>query len=263
MGAAMAAPFAHRLRVRYHECDQQGRVFNAHYFAYFDIALTELWRAAFGSYEAVVSRGVDVVVVQATARFRAPACFDDEIDVEVVVARMGGTSLTLEPTVRRDGELLVAARTVHVCVDPATMAKREIPGFVREGLEPYGPPADGEHELAALERSLQRAVADRDRATLERLLGPEFTLTTGRVGHEVRGRAEYLEVTATSYIVESFGFESLDVLELGPDAAVVRSRYVQRASMDGADRSQPYLMTDAWARRPGGWQIVSRHVSPL
>jgi acyl-CoA thioesterase FadM len=27
------APFVHRLRVRYHECDQQGRVFNAHYFA--------------------------------------------------------------------------------------------------------------------------------------------------------------------------------------------------------------------------------------
>ena len=34
-------------------------------------------------------------------------------------------------------------------------------------------------------------------------------------------------------------------------------------AMDGADRSQPFLMTDVWAHRPAGWQLVARHVSPL
>ncbi len=29
----------------------QGVVFNAHYLAYVDVAITELWRAAFGGYE--------------------------------------------------------------------------------------------------------------------------------------------------------------------------------------------------------------------
>jgi acyl-CoA thioester hydrolase len=55
-------PFVHRLRVRYHECDQQGIVFNANHFAYFDVVLTELWRAAFGSYGAMVASGADVQV---------------------------------------------------------------------------------------------------------------------------------------------------------------------------------------------------------
>ena len=32
----MAAPFRHRLRVRWSECDPQGVVFYAHYLAYFD-----------------------------------------------------------------------------------------------------------------------------------------------------------------------------------------------------------------------------------
>jgi hypothetical protein len=50
-------PFVHRLRVCYHECDQQGIVFNANHFAYFDVVLTELWRAAFGSYGAMVALG--------------------------------------------------------------------------------------------------------------------------------------------------------------------------------------------------------------
>jgi acyl-CoA thioester hydrolase len=130
-------PFVHRLRVRFHECDPQGVVFNAHYFAYFDIALTEMWRAAFGSYGNVVDDGTDVVVVEAAATFRAPARFDDEIDVELAIARLGTTSMTTQTAVRRDGEILVEGRIVHVFVDPATMAKQEIPRRIRAGLEPY------------------------------------------------------------------------------------------------------------------------------
>jgi acyl-CoA thioester hydrolase len=56
--------------VRYHECDAQGIVFNANHFAYFDVTLTELWRAAFGSYDAMVEAGSDVVVVDAAAARR-------------------------------------------------------------------------------------------------------------------------------------------------------------------------------------------------
>jgi ketosteroid isomerase-like protein len=119
------------------------------------------------------------------------------------------------------------------------------------------------HEIEALERELQSAVAVRDVEALERLIGQEFTLTTGRPGHEVRGRADYLEITATRYVIEEFRFDELEVVELGPGAALVRSRYVQRGEMDGVDRSQPFLMTDVWAHRPAGWQLVSRHVSPL
>jgi acyl-CoA thioester hydrolase len=133
-------PFVHRLRVRFHECDPQGVVFNAHYFAYFDVALTEMWRAAFGSYQAVVDDGTDVVVVEASATYRAPARFDEEIDVELAIARLGTTSMTTATAIRRDGQLLVEGRLVHVFVDPATMAKQTIPDHVRAGLEPYAAP---------------------------------------------------------------------------------------------------------------------------
>ena len=127
-------PFVHRLRVRFHECDPQGIVFNAHYFAYFDIALTEMWREAFGSYGNVVDGGVDVLVVEASARFRAPARFDEELDIELAIARLGSTSMTMDATVRRDGAALVEGRIAHVFVDTATMAKCPIPDHVRDGL---------------------------------------------------------------------------------------------------------------------------------
>ena len=133
----MGRPFVHRLRVRYHECDSQGIVFNAHHFAYFDITLTELWRVAFGSYQALVDAGSDVVVKEATASFHAPARFDDELDVLLGIARLGDTSMTSEIEERRGGDLLATGRMVHVFVDPATMAKQRIPADVRERLEPW------------------------------------------------------------------------------------------------------------------------------
>lgn len=126
--------FVHRLRVRYHECDAQGVVFNANHFAYFDVTLTELWRELFGSYQALVDSGTDVVVREATATFNGPVRFDDEIDVHVRVERLGTTSMVLALQERRGGDVLVEGRMAYVFVDPATGTKKEIPAHVRERL---------------------------------------------------------------------------------------------------------------------------------
>ena len=98
-----------------------------------------MWRAAFGSYQSVVEQGTDVVVVEASATYRAPARFDEEIEVELGVARLGTTSMTTQTAIRRDGQVLVEGRLVHVFVDPSTMAKQEIPAHIRAGLEAYAP----------------------------------------------------------------------------------------------------------------------------
>ncbi len=127
-------PFVHRLRVRYHECDSQGIVFNANHFAYFDVGMTELWRLLFGSYDAMVRSGTDVQVVDAAASFHAPARFDDELELQLAIEKLGTTSFTTGFEVRRDGALLVSGRMVHVCVDTERHEKRAIPPDMRERL---------------------------------------------------------------------------------------------------------------------------------
>jgi acyl-CoA thioester hydrolase len=133
----VAEALTHPLRVRYAECDAQGVVFNAHYLAWFDMNMTELWRAAFGSYQAAIDRGVDIVVVTAQLTYRASARFDDLLDLEVAVAGLGTTSITTEHAVRRDGELLVSGTLRHVMVDPRVLSKLAIPDWVRDGLAPW------------------------------------------------------------------------------------------------------------------------------
>jgi acyl-CoA thioester hydrolase len=130
----------HRIRVRYGECDAQGIVFNANYLAYVDDALTELWRALFGGYTVVTDRGIDVVVAESHLRFRAPAHFDDELEITVDPEHLGTTSMTLRNVITRAGEdsVLVDAETRYVWIDLATRTKTPIPDWVRDAL--IGPP---------------------------------------------------------------------------------------------------------------------------
>jgi acyl-CoA thioester hydrolase len=139
----LTPPFVHRLRVRYGECDPQGIVFNANYLLYFDVAFTELWRAAVGPWQEMVSRGFDAVVAEANLDFRSPARFDDELELRARIARLGRTAITTEIDVMRDGELLVAGRLRHVCVSTETWAKTELPDWIRDGLGRFAP-ADAE-----------------------------------------------------------------------------------------------------------------------
>lgn len=136
--AGVSDTFVHRLRVRYGECDPQGIVFNAHYIAYFDVALTELWRAAVHEgYTGMVRAGVDMVVAEARARYLLPAHFDDEIGIAVGVAHLGTTSLVTAMRVTRGDELLVEGEMRHVFVEVKTHQKTEIPPDVRSALERY------------------------------------------------------------------------------------------------------------------------------
>ncbi len=127
------------------------------------------------------------------------------------------------------------------------------------------PPADRDavvERLIELERQFMAAVQGRDLDELERTVGEEFTLTTGRPGVEVRERQDWLDITKDHYVVEAFGFDWFAVQVHG-HVGVVRSRYHQRAWMGTEDRSTAYLMTDVWVKREPRWQIVTRHISPL
>jgi len=130
-------PFIHELRVRYGECDPQGIVFNANYLLYFDVVFTELWRASVGPWQEMVQRGIDAVVAEANLKFRAPARFDDQLQLCAQVTRLGGSAITTEIEVVRDGELLVEGQLRHVCVATDTWRKTDVPDWVRRGLKRF------------------------------------------------------------------------------------------------------------------------------
>ncbi len=128
--------FTHTIRVRFGECDPQGVVFNANWLAYFDVVITELWRERVYDYSDMLASGTDMVVAEAGLRFLGAAGFDDEVEFEVRVTRVGNTAVSTAISAAVEGRPVVEGTMRHVFIDPATKAKKEMPAPVRERLEP-------------------------------------------------------------------------------------------------------------------------------
>ncbi len=135
----MSQPFRHRLRVRYSECDAQGVVFNANYVAYFDVAMTELWRETGRTYQEILESGTDMVVAEVRVRYLAPARFDDLIEIFIRLKRIGRTSATYECAAYRadDDVLMVTAEQTLVLVDLDERRARTIPEWYRETIRDF------------------------------------------------------------------------------------------------------------------------------
>jgi acyl-CoA thioester hydrolase len=130
--------FRHPLRVRFHECDPQGIVFNANFLAYADIAMTELYREAFGGWSAVMDAGgIDMVVAEANVRYLAPLHFDDEVELVASVAQIGTTAITTLVKIERSGSPVAEVTLRHVVVHPDSREKAPITDELRSGLERY------------------------------------------------------------------------------------------------------------------------------
>jgi acyl-CoA thioester hydrolase len=144
----MTEPFRLLLRVRYCECDAQGIVFNARWADYADIASGEYTRVLFGSVQPAET-GVDWRVVKQTTEWRAPARYDDVLDLRVHTLRVGTTSFVLATESRRhaDQSHLASTETICVMVEPAG-AKRPITADERAALERGAPGVIVDHAAA-------------------------------------------------------------------------------------------------------------------
>ncbi|HZR01669.1 MAG TPA: thioesterase family protein [Burkholderiales bacterium] len=127
--------FVHSLRVRWAEVDRQGIVFNAHYLLYFDVGVTEYWRALGYPYpDALVAHGTDLYVKHARVEYHLPATYDDMLGVLVRVARIGRSSLRLLLEVHRGEQLLVNGELIYVNADPLARKSAPVPAFLRAAI---------------------------------------------------------------------------------------------------------------------------------
>jgi acyl-CoA thioester hydrolase len=127
--------FTHELRVRYSECDAQGIVFNARWFEYFDVAMTEFWRDVIGGYSHLPDAlGIETVVAETGARFRGAGRFDDLLTLVIHVRRIGTSSMRIEIDVLREEAVICEGFIEYVFVDPRELRPVEIPDRLIELL---------------------------------------------------------------------------------------------------------------------------------
>ena len=129
-------PFRYYLRVRYIECDAQKVVFNSRYAEYVDVAITEFIRAI-GVLPDFVEGPLDFQLVKQTIEWKAPARYDQVLELSIAPTRLGNTSFTIgtEFRIAGDDRVIVTVETVYVLVDARTLTKLPIPPALRVALE--------------------------------------------------------------------------------------------------------------------------------
>jgi len=122
------------IRVRYAEVDAMGALHHSRYWVYFEMGRTELLRAAGVAYRDLEAQGVFFVVARCSAKFQAPARYDDLLVLTTRVANMGQVKIDHIYELRRksDGWLLATAETTLACVDRSGQVIA-IPESVRTG----------------------------------------------------------------------------------------------------------------------------------
>jgi acyl-CoA thioester hydrolase len=129
-------PFRYYLRVRYIECDAQKVVFNSRYSEYVDVGINEFLRAA-GVLGDFITGPLDFQLVKQTVEWKAPARFDQVLELRIGATRLGTTSFTIGTEFRIAGEerVIVTVETIDVLVDGKTLTKLPLPDEIRVALE--------------------------------------------------------------------------------------------------------------------------------
>ncbi|ANY06229.1 acyl-CoA thioesterase [Pseudonocardia sp. HH130630-07] len=131
--------FEFPVRVRYHEVDAQGVVFNAWYLAWFDEAMTEFLEARGLTYRTMLDAGYDVQLVHTEIDWRAGVGWGEDVAVAVSTARLGRTSFALDFQVRStdaagNPSVTCDCRTVYVVIAVDGSGKQEVPQLIRDAL---------------------------------------------------------------------------------------------------------------------------------
>jgi len=128
-------PHRHRVRVRYAETDQMGVVYHANYLVYMEEGRTRMMESLGFRYGELEARGVGLAVHKAEVEYRAPARYDEWLEVRTRITRVRSASVSFRYEILReaDGTLLATGRTDLACLalDREPRSVRTLPDDVR------------------------------------------------------------------------------------------------------------------------------------
>ena len=104
------------LRVRYPEVDAMGYLHHSRFLQYFEMGRIELLRSLGHSYADLERNGVFFVVVKVECRYRAPARYDEEVQLTTRIARQTHVRIDHTYELKRGETLLAEGATTIACV---------------------------------------------------------------------------------------------------------------------------------------------------
>ncbi len=121
-----------------------------------------------------------------------------------------------------------------------------------------------EQEIIRLAHEWVEAVGRRDSETLDRILASDFLIAGWLPGGQLGNKQFYLEdclrpveVRQATFSYDQWKFRIYD------EIVIANSVFKCHVLVAGKDWGGDFLFTDVWIKKADGWQVVTRHSSPV
>ena len=128
------SPFTFQSRVRFGDTDASGRIFYLSLLRHLEAAESEFLRHLGFTYRDFQASEVDFPRVRIECDYISALGYDDLLDIEATVERIGSSSFTLGFVVSVKGRLAARAKLTVVAVDPRTNKSMLLPDALRTSL---------------------------------------------------------------------------------------------------------------------------------
>lgn len=151
--------------------------------------------------------------------------------------------------------------SLYVATPSAAQRAQEHPEATPEEKRPASESRSYMELFTKLERDWTQAVQKKDKASLDEILAPEFTLRTSENPESLILRADWIQKALTSYDLRSSNQRAM-VIRAFLGVAVVSFVQSEQVTIDGKDSSGDYLVVDLWKANRNRWQVAARYLAP-
>jgi acyl-CoA thioester hydrolase len=124
------------IRIYYEDTDSGGVVYHSNYLKFMERARTE-WLRDFEIDQKALKDNLNLmfVVHEIDIKFTRPAVFNDEIEVQTKLEKLGSVKIELEQKIYRSTEILIESRVVVASVNSMSMKPMRIPNEIKLLME--------------------------------------------------------------------------------------------------------------------------------
>ena len=137
----MAENFIYKRRIEFRDTDMAGIVHFSVFHAYMEEAEHAFLRTlGLGVIYEIDGKQISFPRVNATCNYRRPIKFEEQIEIEVTIAKLGNSSITYDHHFKRDGETIAEGSITVVCCEfqhGLPPKSCPIPDGFREKVQPF------------------------------------------------------------------------------------------------------------------------------
>ena len=129
-------PFKWSVRIYFEDTDSGGVVYHSNYLNFMERARTE-WLRSLELNQADLKKKDKIMFVVANVNidYKKAARFNDELDIETSIDKIGASRVDLTQNIMKNSDLYTSAKVVIACIHSETFKPQRIPKLIKQQME--------------------------------------------------------------------------------------------------------------------------------